>query len=136
MAKRTVSMAYNGISIYIHIMKVVYIAHPIGGDVYGNLEKIKHIVRCVNLKEKDTIPFVPYYSDVVSMDDENPIERAKGFKNNLHLIQYCDELRLYGDKISKGMISEIERAKELQIPIIPMTEETIIDWELFCFNSL
>lgn len=117
-------------------MKVVYIAHPIGGDVYENLEKIKHIVRCVNLKEKDTIPFVPYYSDVVSMDDENPIERAKGLKNNLHLIQYCDELRLYGDKISKGMISEIERAKELQIPIIPMTEETIIDWELFCFNRL
>lgn len=111
-------------------MKVVYIAHPIGGDVEGNLAKIRSIVRWVNLKEKDTIPFVPYYSDVASLDDENPTERAKGFKNNLHLIQYCDELRLYGNKISKGMIVEIERAKELQIPIKPMTEETLIDWDL------
>ena len=117
-------------------MKVVYIAHPIGGDVEMNLGKIRDIVRWVNLREKDVIPFVPYYCDVVSLDDDNPLERAKGFKNNLYLIQYCDELRLYGDKISKGMIVEIERAKELQIPIIPMSEETMIGWELFCFNSL
>lgn len=117
-------------------MKVVYIAHPVSGDIEGNLKKIRGIVRTINLNEVDTIPFAPYYSDVVSLDDNNPLERAKGFENNLHLIQFCDELRLYGNKISKGMIIEIERAKELQIPIIAMTEETIIDWELYMYNDL
>lgn len=33
-------------------MKVVYIAHPIGGNIQENLEKIKQIVRQINLYDK------------------------------------------------------------------------------------
>ena len=116
-------------------MKIAYIAHPIGGDVEKNLSKIRDIVITVNLKEKDVIPFVPYYSDVVSMDDNNPTERAKGFRNNMHLLKLCDELRLYGNKISNGMKIEIERAKELGKPIIPMTELTKIEFNAIYSNA-
>ena len=34
-------------------MKVVYIAHPISGDIQGNLEKIRQIARIINLTEPD-----------------------------------------------------------------------------------
>lgn len=98
-------------------MKVVYIAHPVGGDIENNLTLIRDIVLKINLEEEDVVPFVPYYSDVVSMDDSNPEQRARGIKNNIHLLQFCDELRLYGERVSKGMWLEIAKARELGIPI-------------------
>lgn len=98
-------------------MKIAYIAHPVGGDVENNLTSIRKIVLKINLEEENTVPFVPYYSDVVSMDDSNPEQRARGIKNNIHLLQFCDELRLYGDRISEGMWLEIAKAIELGIPI-------------------
>lgn len=98
-------------------MKIAYIAHPVGGDVENNLTLIREIVLKINLEEEDVVPFVPYYSDVVSMDDSNPEQRARGIKNNIHLLQFCDELRLYGDRISEGMCLEIAKAIELGIPI-------------------
>lgn len=98
-------------------MKIAYIAHPVGGDVENNLTLIREIVLKINLEEEDVVPFVPYYSDVVSMDDSNPEQRARGIKNNIHLLQFCDELRLYGDRISEGMWLEIAKARELNIPI-------------------
>lgn len=40
-------------------MKTAYIAHPVSGDVKGNVEKIIAIVRHINLTEPDIVPFVP-----------------------------------------------------------------------------
>jgi hypothetical protein len=40
-------------------MKIVYIAHPISGDIKGNLEKIRLIVRGLNLENIDIVPFAP-----------------------------------------------------------------------------
>lgn len=107
-------------------MKIAYIAHPIGGDVENNLIRIRAIVRRINLTEPETVPFAPYYADVLSMDDEKPIERARGIKNDLELIKRLrpDELRLYGNRISVGMYEEIRLAAPLGIPIIAMTPET------------
>ena len=107
-------------------MKVAYIAHPIGNDVKGNLEKIKNISREINLNEPDTIPFAPYFLDCHALDDSNPKERARGIKNNKHILEsgFVDELRLYGNKISKGMRDEINIALIEQIEIVPMTNET------------
>ncbi len=61
-------------------MRIAYIAHPIGGDVKNNLASIRKIVREINLFEADTVPFVPYYADVVSMDDNVKSERERGLK--------------------------------------------------------
>ena len=108
-------------------MKIAYIAHPIGGDVQGNLKKIDAIVRHINLTEPDVVPFVPYYSDCAgAMDDSNPIERKRGFENNYQFFKRksFDVLRLYGDRISTGMINEIQWAAKYGITIVPMTSET------------
>jgi len=94
-------------------MKIVYICHPVGGDVQGNLKKIRAIVRHINLTEPNVIPFVPYYADVVSMDDSNPKERARGIKNNLHLLKICDELWYFSEKITRGMGEEMKEALRL-----------------------
>ena len=76
-------------------MKIVYICHPISGDIEGNLKSIRNIVRYINISYPDVIPFVPYYADIVSMD----------------------ELWVFGDRVSCGMQGEIDLAKEAGIII-------------------
>lgn len=88
--------------------------------------KIQKIVREINLTEPDIVPFVPYYADCVAMDDSIPAERMRGIENGIELFKrgFIDEVRLYGDRLSGGMAAEIELAKSLNIPIVPMTSET------------
>jgi hypothetical protein len=107
-------------------MKIAYIAHPISGDVKGNLERIRLIIREINLTEQDVVPFAPYWSDCFALDDDNPAERLRGIRNDHELFTrgFIDELRLYGDRISNGMKAEIELAKRLNIPVVSMTSQT------------
>lgn len=107
-------------------MKIAYIAHPISGDVEGNLAKIRKIVRAINIEEPDTVPFVPYYADCVSMDDSDPTERARGIKNDEAILRsgIVNELRLYGSRVSSGMCAEVVNAARYGISIVAKTPET------------
>lgn len=109
-------------------MRIIYIAHPIGGDIKNNLEKIRQIVRKLNLEREDIVPFVPYWLDCHALDDNVPAERVRGIKNDKALFDrgFIDEVWLYGDRISEGMKNEILMAKELGINVVAKTEQTII----------
>jgi hypothetical protein len=109
---------------------IAYIAHPVGGDVKGNIKKILQIVRSINLSEPSVIPFVPYMSDIMAMNDDQPEERKRGLSNDFYIIQsgIVDELRLYGSGISKGMAQEIFHAFSAQVPIKAMTDGTRLDF--------
>ena len=111
-------------------MKFVYVAHPISGDVAGNIAKIKQIIRHINLTEPDVVPLAHYVVDCESLDDTVPAERERGIRNDNALLGagFIKELRLYGDRISNGMSCECELAVELGIEIIPMTPGTTIDF--------
>ncbi len=116
-------------------MKIVYIAHPVGAvdpvsnfdafkQVHANITAIKRIIRELNLQHDDIVPFAPYVVDCMAMSDWIPEERARGIKNNIALLKsgVVKEIWLYGDRISPGMIQEINLADALGIPVIPMTE--------------
>ncbi len=107
-------------------MKIVYIAHPISGDVSGNLLRISTIIRHINLTEPDILPFAHYVVDCYALDDTVPEERERGIKNDIALMQasFIDEVWLYGDRISNGMVQEIILANKLGIPIISKSEGT------------
>ena len=100
--------------------KICYIAHPIGGDVHNNLADLRRIIRLINSTEPNVVPFCPYYSDVVSLDDNIPEERQRGIENDHAILcsGIVDELWLTGVKFSAGMQVEAELAKEMGIPII------------------
>ena len=113
-------------------MKIVFIAHPIGGDVKENLKRIVKIARSINLSEPEVVPCANYFLDCYTLNDDLFSERERGIKNNIALMKrrFYDEVRLYGNRISKGMRDEINLADELGIPIIPMTRGTIRDYAL------
>lgn len=101
-------------------MKIVYIAHPISGDIAGNLEKIRQIVRQINLQYSDVVPFAPYWVDCHALDDNDPEERKRGIANGqeFFLRKVIDEVWLFGDRISGGMQAEIDLANSLGIPVV------------------
>lgn len=108
--------------------KIVYIAHPISGNVKGNLLKIQKIVREICFSTENIIPFVPYYSDLMALDENNPEERARGIANDQVYFErgVMDELWLFGPRVSEGMRHEIKLAKLFGIPVISKSDFIIL----------
>ncbi len=106
--------------------KIVYIAHPIGGDVQGNVQKLQEIYRTIALQEPFVTPFIPYIASVQSLKDEVPGERIIGFTHNHEFFarNIIDEVWLYGPHISAGMQVEIQWAQNYGIPVISKTAGT------------
>lgn len=100
-------------------MRICYIAHPIGGNVQENLADLRRIIRKINLSFDDVVPFVPYYADVVSLNDDVPAERARGIKNDHAVLEtgIVREIWLTGPHISNGMKAENELAERLGIVV-------------------
>lgn len=107
-------------------MRIAYIAHPVSGDINGNLRRIEKIIRKINLEESDVVPFAHYFVDCYALDDDVEKERRRGIRNDKAIMKrgVVDEIRLYGDRISEGMADEVELAHKLGIKVIPMTDQT------------
>ena len=118
-------------------MIVAYIAHPIAGDVRGNIARINSIIADLARSAPNVLPFAPYLTALQVLDDSKPEERALGQLWNRELIERgtVDVLWLYGDRISYGMWAEIHCFAE-KFPvwedvakyIVPQTEGTKRDF--------
>lgn len=111
--------------------RIAYIAHPIGGDVEDNLRSLRRVIYNINKYEKDVVPFCPYYADVVSLDDNDPLQRARGIENDMAILKrpgMVDELRLYGERISEGMRDEIIVAVNMGIPILCASQKLYTEY--------
>lgn len=110
-------------------MKIVFIAHPIADRTYQDgtrkttqehVQDIIDIVRDINLTMPDVVPFAPYIADVIALDDANEEQRNRGIKNDMELFErkVFDEVWVYGKELSTGVRNEIEKAMELEIPVL------------------
>ena len=98
--------------------KLVYICSPCRGDVEKNIEKAQRYCREAVELWDDVIPIAPHVYFTQFLDDTKQEERAAGMDMGLSLLAMCDELWVYGiENPSEGMRSEIEYAKQHQIPI-------------------
>lgn len=97
--------------------KLVYIAHPVSGDVHGNIKKITAI--CKELHLQGLVPCVPYLVSLQYLDDTITHERAMGIAANEAYFKrgVMDEVLVCGDRISPGMQGEIKLARTYNIPI-------------------
>lgn len=101
-------------------MKIIYIAHPVSGNILGNLKKVARIARWINLTYSDVVPLSQFFLDCFALDDNVPEERERGIKNDTAILEsgIIDEIWLFGGRISKGMKAEIKLAQKLNIPVI------------------
>ena len=100
--------------------KLVYIAHPISGDISGNIDKVLKICREIHTNSNNIIPSAPYITVLQYLDDNIQEERRLGFEANKMMFERggFDEIWLCGEKISSGMKEEVEWCVALNIPIV------------------
>ena len=95
--------------------KLVFICSPYQGDISINIIRAKRYGRFAVTKK--VVPVIPHLMYPRFLDEYTPEERALGLELGLVLLGKCNELWVFGDKISGGMKVEIEKAKEMKIPI-------------------
>jgi hypothetical protein len=118
--------------------EVAYIAHPIAGDVYGNIQEILKIVNEIYVNEPGVTPFTPYLAGIMTGTEDTPETRERGLKEDEFYISsgIVTSVRLYGTKISSGMEREINRAHELGVQVFAKTRETKLEFKRIYIDNL
>lgn len=96
-------------------MKLIYVASPFAGDVERNIEYAKQACRTV--MDSGHAFFAPHLLYPAILDDSVPQERQLGTGMGLAMLSRCDELWVFGDRISNGMRAEMQEAERLGVPI-------------------
>ena len=104
------------------MMKKVYICAPLGGDVEGNLERVKRYTRYALMC--GTAPVVPHFY-ALCLNDDNQKEREIGLAAGLGMLWFCDELWVFGQTVTEGMKQEIQFCKHLNIKTRYVSEKEI-----------
>lgn len=90
--------------------KLVYIASPYAGDIAGNTQ---FAIRCCQYAvHRGYTPIAPHLLYPQMLDDADPVQRAQGLALGHRILEACDELWVFGERISDGMAGEIVHAKE------------------------
>lgn len=98
---------------------IVYICSPYAGNIYDNILKARKYSRFA--VDCHCIPFPPHLLFPQFMDDTT--ERDTAVFMNMVMLSKCHELWVFGDVISDGMKTEIDKAKKKHMKIGYFTEE-------------
>ena len=94
---------------------VVYICSPLSGDTLANQEAARRY--CRYAVDAGYVPIAPHLFFPQFMDDADEHERNLALFMDIVLLTKCAELWVFGDRISKCMSIEIEKAKRKAKPI-------------------
>ncbi len=100
-------------------MPLVYVASPYAGDIEGNTQKAIRYCRCV--VDRGAIPLAPHIFLPRFMSEET--EREKAMAMNMVFLCKCEQLWVFGNKITEGMAEEIAKAENRKMPIRYFTDE-------------
>jgi hypothetical protein len=99
----------------------VYVCHPFSGDPEGNARAVRVI--CRKLVESGHLPIAPHIYLPAFVDERT--ERELSLALCLELVAACDELHVFGESVTAGMLREIYRAQALGIPVRFMVLESL-----------
>ena len=101
-------------------MRVVYIAHPLGNGpdrLVNRANAARWCAWAAVVKQVSPVADWIVLSGVLSEE-----HRELGLDCDVALVRRCDELWLVGGRISPGMEIEAAAARDLDIPVIDLTE--------------
>jgi len=96
--------------------KLVYVCSPLRGDIEGNIKRANEY--CKSACEEGVVALAPHTIFTQFLNDLVPEERTMGLNLGLDLLKRCDELWVYGERISEGMHGEIKLATEMGMKIL------------------
>ena len=74
-------------------------------------------IACGLVTELGMMPIAPHLFFPQFLDDDDPDDREKGMLLGREQLSGCDELWVFGDRISEGMEAEIKQAREANIRV-------------------
>jgi hypothetical protein len=101
-------------------MKRVYIAHALSGDWRGGVLAAKAYAFAA--AKAGHLPVVPYVLMDGILDDTDPEERALGMKLDIDQLRACDEIWLCGERLSPGMLAELDVAMECALTVLRLAQ--------------
>lgn len=93
----------------------VFICSPYAGDVEGNTKRAIGYMRFA--VARGAIPFAPHLLYPQVLDEDDPSQRELGLFFGTVWLGKCDELWVFGNRISNGMAREMAKAKKRGIMI-------------------
>lgn len=94
---------------------IVYICSPYAGDIDENIKAARSYSRFA--VGKGYIPIAPHLLFPQFLNDVDKEQRELGLCFALILLGKCDELWVFGDRVSDGMAREIANAQKHGIPV-------------------
>lgn len=101
---------------------IVYICSPYRGDIEENVKRARRYSRFA--VDKGYIPIAPHLLLPQYMKEET--ERDLAIFMDLVILTKCEELWVFGDRITEGMKLEIERANKKGITVRYISEEEVL----------
>lgn len=105
-------------------MKLYYMAHPVSGDVAGNLARAKRWLKWLYKEYTDWGIIAPWLEIVEysGLDNNNLEDLLRGLEIDKETVARCDGIILVGGQISRGMHMELEVAKQHGLHIEDLTK--------------
>lgn len=96
-------------------LPLAYICSPYAGDIEHNINRARGYCRFA--VSKGCIPFAAHLHYPQFMDESDAEHRKLGLRFALILLGKCDEIWVFGERISDGMAAEIAKAKRRGMPV-------------------
>lgn len=113
-------------------MRLIFMAHPVRGNVKENIRRAKQWVRRIEETYPDVAVQAPWIVECEIWDDSDEIQRRKGIARNKAVIRKCNALWLVDSRVSPGMAEEAEFALLCGVPVSRVPEVHTIqmgfDW--------
>lgn len=87
--------------------QLYYVAHPLSGDVQGNLARALRWLAWLAKRDADRAYIAPWIAFVMAgASDNDPVARARGLADDVAVVTRCDGIVLCGGRVSRGMATE------------------------------
>lgn len=93
-------------------MKLIFISSPYRGDTEANTLKARRY--CLFAYQSGVVPVASHLHNTQFLDEAIPEERAEGMKLGIELLKRCDEVWMFGERFSEGMLEELDMAINLE----------------------
>ena len=94
---------------------IIYVAHPVSGDVRGNVQKVLDWLRWLTETDPSRIYIAPWVGEVQAHYDMDPIPEdfyARVLADDCEVVSRLDGILLVGGKVSRGMELELNTARQ------------------------
>lgn len=113
-------------------MKKVYICSPYRATTKEELRENIAVARrlCRKAVDDGCVVFCPHLLYPQFLREEVEMEREKGMKAGMAMLEMADEVWMLSGRVSPGMGREVARASELGIPIVTVCDPNVAEEHL------